>query len=184
MRFLSTINQFITKNQIKMKRVFYFLAFILTIPVLTSCDFYCTWAVVDGVRDAFSGKGWGEPPLIDTYLDFDADGGERTAEFKSDYNFYMVMVESDTIYRTLNKTFQEKSMQNGYTFEMNNRYISGHGLTLDGTYTTKLKVKLDPNTSDKPRYMEVCTGHAFDEERGVWGPRSVIAIRQKAKVEK
>lgn len=162
-----------------MKKLFYFLALLLVIPVLTSCDLYCAWLIseFDGI-----GNGW-DPKPVDKYLDFDENGGEINAEFKKDYSFYMVSIENDTIYYTLDKSYQEKSMLNGYTFEMNNRYISGHGLTLDGTYSTNLKVELDPNTSDKQRYMEVVVGHAYDEERNIWGPRTVLAVRQEASEE-
>lgn len=159
-----------------MKKLFYFLAWLLMIPMLTSCELYGIWLIseLNDVDD-----GWGVPEHVDKYLDFDEEGGEINAQFENEYSFYMVLVESDTIYCTLDKSYQEKSMQNGYTFEMNNRYISGHGLTLDGTYSTKLKVELDANTSGKQKYMEVIVGHAYDEEKHIWGPRTVLGIRQK-----
>ncbi len=163
-----------------MKKLFYFLALLLFVPVLSSCEL-CIALVIS--EFSHIDDGWGVPEHVDKYLDFDEDGGEINAEFKNDYSFYMVLVENDTIYYTLDKSYQEKSMLNGYTFEMNNRYISGHGLTLDGTYSNKLKVELDANTSGKQKYMEVIVGHAYDEEQHIWGPRTVLGIRQKGLVE-
>lgn len=161
-----------------MKKLHYPLALLLFIPVLTSCELYCAWTI-SSVVDIFDGSGWGVPDRVDRYLDFDEEGGQLKIEFQNDYRFYMVSIENDTIYYTNDKSYQERSMLKGYSFESDRMYISGHGLTLDGTYDKKLKVELDPNTLGKERYMEVFVGHAYDEERNIWGPRSVFAIRQK-----
>ncbi len=166
-----------------MKRLFYFLAFVLMIPVLTSCDFYCTWSVVKGVRDAFSGKGW------------DPDGGIKSVNYvrkecddfikiEKEYKLYLVTVQQDTIYWFENDAYQQKSILNGYTFESNNQYISGPWLTLDATYEGKLRINLSENTSDEYRVAEVVlfpNYYQIDGPYPPYGTSEIIEITQSNK---
>ncbi len=133
-----------------MKRLFNILTLVLFIPLFSSCDLYCIWLIseLDGI-----GCGWDDG--VDQYLCFDKDGDEDFVTVKKEYKFYMIEVQGDTIYWYGHDSYKQKSIENGYTFESNNRYISGDGLALDATFDSKFMVELTRNPYRYFRHMDV-----------------------------